>query len=234
MKIAVFRGAPRSGGITNKFADAFARGAAEKAEVDDIDLCGLSITPCRGCYACLSAPQNACAIADGFQRERLLERLAGADIAAFFTPVYFYAMSAQMKAFFDRCFPLAFAAGGGRLRGKKMLAFAAASGRMAAFGAVSKNFEMIAEGFGMELAANIRRGECVYFGGLGEGSLRVKKVLAAAEAAGRELAETGAVSPATVETLELPIAPSGEAFKKRAKIYWRIKTRGESDGGGRA
>ena len=58
--------------------------------------------------------------------------------------------------------------------------------------------------------------------------MRVKKVLAAAEAAGREFAETGEISPKTAETLELPIAPSDEVFQKRAKVYWRIKTGGET------
>ena len=231
MKIAVITGAPRKGGITNKFAAAFARGAAQAAEIDEIDACALSISPCRGCYSCLRPPARRCAIADNFQKENILSRLAGADAAAFFTPVYFFSMSAQLKAFFDRCFPLVFGGEGQALKGKPMFAMAVASGRISAFGAVAENFAMIAECFGMRLAANIRRGEAVYFSGLGEASLRVKKVLAAAEDAGREFAKTGEISARTAEELELPIAPSDEVFKKRAKVYWRIQTGGETGGG---
>ena len=68
---------------------------------------------------------------------------------------------------------------------------------------------------------NIRRGEAVYFANLKHNSKRVKKIFDSVEKLGREIA-LGEVSDDTVASIELPIAPSDEAFFARAKIYWNI------------
>ncbi len=220
MKILIVRGAPRRSGTTNKFADAFLRGASQHANVVDVDLCAKKISHCNGCYACVSSGQ--CVIKDDMNS--LLEQLAQCDVLACFTPLYFYSMSAQMKAFFDRCFPIVKKFGltpdVQDVPKKKMLAFTVGSRRLSAFEAVSKNFEMIADDLNFELIANVRRGEGVYFSDLGDNSVRVKKILKAAERAGEEVAQSGSIAPETAQTLELTLAPSEELFKKRATLYW--------------
>lgn len=219
MKVAVFRAAPNAGGTTNLFADAFVRGASAEAETDDFDICAMNVSPCRGCKACAAEKSGGCVVADDMRG--LLAAVGCADAVAFFTPLYFGTMSAQLKAFFDRCFPAFCAAENGAFCGKRALFFAAGGGRAAAFAAAKENFRLIAADLKMNLCANVARGESVYFSELGEGSVRIKKILAAAKLLGAEFAR-GDVSEATVAAVESPIAPSDEAFEKRSKIYWRL------------
>ncbi len=225
MKILVVRGYPRRSGITNKFAEAFLRGAKQYADVIDVDLCAKKISPCNGCYACVSS--GRCVIKDDM--DFLLEQLKQCDVLTCFTPLYFYSMSAQLKTFFDRCFPIVakreLMSGSLDTSEKKLFAFTVASGRLSAFEAVSKNFEMISSDLNFELIANIRRGEGVYFSGVGEDSIRVKKILKATERAGEEVALNGCVASETIQTIELMLAPSDEEFKKRARVYWQLITK---------
>lgn len=234
--VLIVRAAPRKNGITNLFADAFERGlrSAENAvEIAQFDAAATPVAPCRGCYACVKTA--VCAMGDDFSKT--LELVEKCDVLAVFTPVYFYAMSAQLKAFFDRCFPLAAARRAADTeqnpapetpqQHRQMLAFSCASGRLDAFEAITKNFELVAAELGFGLSANIRRGEAVYFSELGEKSVRVKKILAAAEKLGRETA-LGVPQPETIAEVEAQIAPDDATFYRRAKTYWRLlKSRGE-------
>ena len=235
--VLIVRAAPRKKGITNLFADAFVRGlhsADASVEIAQFDAAENPVAPCRGCYACVKT--SACAINDDFSKT--LELVGKCDVLAVFTPVYFCTMSAQLKAFFDRCFPLAAARRAADTaqnsdtekptrQNRKMLAFSCASGRLDAFEAITKNFELVAAELGFGLSANVRRGEAVYFSELGEKSVRVKKILAAAEKLGRETA-LGVPSPETIAEVEAQIAPDDATFYRRAKTYWRLlKSRGK-------
>ncbi len=220
MKILTINGAPRQSGVTNKFLELFLRGAKKHADVHEIKLGAKKISPCLGCYAC--ARNARCVIDDDM--EEILAQVCACDILACFTPLYFFSMSAQMKAFFDRCFPIVAEcrvnAGQGSQK-KKMLSFTVGSGRMTSFESVAKNFEMIATDLDFELVANIRRGEAVYFSGFDSDSLRVKKILKATERVGEEVALQGRVSDETLAELEMFLAPDDETFVKRSKVYWR-------------
>lgn len=227
MKILLLRAAPRKSGATNAFADAFARGLrAAGADFFDVNLCSKKIAPCAGCYKCCAC-DSECPIDDDMSG--LLRLVRASDVVACFSPVYFYGMSSVLKAFFDRCFPLigkglhtpfcADTKASGTLM-KRLLAFSVASGRISTFEPLSKHYEFIARGLGMSLT-NIRRGEAVYFANLKHNSKRVKKIFDSVEKLGREIA-LGEVSDDTVASIELPIAPSDEAFFARAKIYWNI------------
>ena len=179
MKILLIRGAPHDNGATNVFADAFVQGAKKFAEVNDVNVCKKSISACRGCYACVKSENAKCVIDDDMQK--LLQLFETCNAVAFFTPVYFYGMSSQLKMFFDRCFPLIAKRnaplGNPEKISKSMLAFSVASNRLWAFDSITKNFEMIANELGMNLSANIRRTEAVYFSELGDSSIRIKKIL---------------------------------------------------------
>ncbi len=221
MKFLVLRGSPRKDGITNIFADAFVRGAKKNAEVFDVNLCEKNIEYCRGCYACVSL--GKCVIEDDMQD--LLNLVRQSEVIVCFTPLYFYSVSAQMKTFLDRCFPLVSTAKTDSqnegVSGKKLLAFVVGGGRKSSFEAVSKAFEMIADDLKMNLSAVVCRGESVYFSELGEESKRIKKILSAAEQAGEELSR-GILTEECVKTIELPIAPSDVAFEARSKLYWNL------------
>lgn len=232
MRVLVVRGNPRKNGVCAKLADLFVSGLKTGgAEVSDFDASGVS--PCLGCFACKRG--GSCVRRDVM--DSVLPALLSADALVCVSPVYFYSMSAQLKAFFDRCFPLvngySYDAQSGRFGThtafdvqKKFVSISAAFGRGdGTFDALSQTYRAIAVSMGFDYCADIRRGESVYFGSLGENSVRVRRILESFARAGEEFAKTGAISPETVSAAESPIAPSDEAFSKRAAVFWRTLNR---------
>ena len=102
-KLLVLIGSPRRNGNAATLADAITRGA---------EAAGSHVTTCflddvighflRDCRTCRNA-QGQCAINDGFRR-MFFEDFLPADGVVFCSPVYWYGLSAQTKAFFDRTF----------------------------------------------------------------------------------------------------------------------------------
>lgn len=235
MKVLVVRGSPRKNGATARLADLFVRGLrGGGAEVFDADLTSLKISPCLGCFHCVRSG-GVCALRDDMRG--LLETLAASDALVCASPVYFYSMSAQTKAFFDRCFPLvrgyAYDAEKGRCARasdsvrKKLITIGAASGRLSSFDALSKTYASIADSMNMEYAADIRRGETPYFGALGARSARVRRILDSFVEAGRAFAETGAIPAETVAAAESEIAENDRVFASRSKIFWELLKNGK-------
>lgn len=236
MKVLVVRGSPRKNGATARLAALFVRGLrGGGAEVFDADLTSLKISPCLGCFHCVRSG-GVCALRDDMRG--LLETLAASDALVCASPVYFYSMSAQTKAFFDRCFPLvrgyAYDAEKGRCAciaasaRKKLITIGAASGRISSFDALSKTYAAIADSMNMEYAADIRRGETPYFGALGARSARVRRILDSFVEAGRAFAETGAIPSEIVAAAESEIAENDRVFASRSKIFWELLKNGKT------
>jgi len=101
MRITVLVGSPRRGGNTETLADALIAGAeAAGAEVTKITLRGKKIAPCVHCDYCHS--HDRCAVTDDMTE--IYDRLQKTDTLVFATPVYFFIMSAQLKAVIDRLY----------------------------------------------------------------------------------------------------------------------------------
>jgi multimeric flavodoxin WrbA len=101
MRITVLVGSPRKGGNTETLADALIEGAkAAGAEVTKYSLRGKKIAPCLACDYCLS--HDACVQRDDMAD--VYELLLNTDALVLATPIYFYNMSAQLKAVFDRLY----------------------------------------------------------------------------------------------------------------------------------
>ena len=99
MRITVLVGSPRKGGNTEMLADAFIQGAqAGGADVVKFNLRGKKIAPCLSCDYCRT--HDRCAVADDMVE--VYELMQKTDVVAFASPVYFYSMSAQLKALIDR------------------------------------------------------------------------------------------------------------------------------------
>jgi len=100
MKVLGIYGSPRRGGNTEALLKEFLRGCREsQAETEEIFLRDLKITPCLEIYACRK--EGMCPIRDDMQN--LYAKIVDADILALASPVFFYSVSAQAKAFIDRC-----------------------------------------------------------------------------------------------------------------------------------
>ncbi len=72
---------------------------AEGARTEVVILRGDTVLPCRGCNVCHK--KGRCAQKDGF--EPLKEKILAADGLVLASPNYIFNVSAQLKAFMDRC-----------------------------------------------------------------------------------------------------------------------------------
>ncbi len=99
-RIVVLVGSTRKGGNTDLLARAFVRGASKKHEVEVISVADYKINPCIGCNSCFTREGNKCFQNDDMQA--VYEKLRTADIVVVASPVYFYGVSAQLKALIDR------------------------------------------------------------------------------------------------------------------------------------
>ncbi len=100
MKVLGVFGSPRRGGNTEALLKEFLRGCRDaRAEAEEIYLRDLKITPCLEIYACRK--DGKCPIRDDMQN--LYGKIVDADLLALASPVFFYSVSAQAKAFIDRC-----------------------------------------------------------------------------------------------------------------------------------
>ena len=100
MNILILSGSPRKGGNTDLLVEAFVKGALQKHHVEVMSVRDHKISPCMGCNACLVSKENTCAQKDDMTI--IYEKMAHADMLVIASPVYFYGLSAQLKAVIDR------------------------------------------------------------------------------------------------------------------------------------
>ena len=100
MKVLGIAGSPRKGGNTDTLLAELMRGADGKgAETKTLYIRDLQISPCQHCDACLRA--GICKIKDDMQT--VYKEMEQADIIVLASPLHFMGVTAQMKAFIDRC-----------------------------------------------------------------------------------------------------------------------------------
>ena len=240
MKALFVRAAPRPNGVTSLVGDLFLRGMRRGgAEILDFDMSAKNVADCRGCFACSAGfgRRGVCAIRDDMAEA--LDFLDGADALVCLTPVYFYSMSAQMKRFFDRCFPFVrgyrFDPESGRMlnetgflkKRKKFVAISVASGRLDdVFDALFRTYSMVAGAMDFEFVADIARGESAYFAMRELGSVRVRRVLSAFEASGEIFARDGEIPADKLEAMRMPLSRGRESFAKNARVFWQLRRNG--------
>ncbi|MCK8602197.1 flavodoxin family protein [Desulfoferrobacter suflitae] len=99
MRVLGIYGSPRKGGNTDAMLDAFLRGAADcGATPERLYVRDVQIQPCIGCGHCDKA--GSCV-----QQDAMVEvyfRLERADGIVVASPIYFYSVTAQLKALIDR------------------------------------------------------------------------------------------------------------------------------------
>jgi multimeric flavodoxin WrbA len=102
-KLLVLVGSPRRTGNSAKLAAGVQRGAEEAGTEVALRFIDDWITSfLRDCRTC-RRPDGECSIGDGF-RNLFLDEFLQADGVVFCSPIYWYGLSAQTKAFFDRTF----------------------------------------------------------------------------------------------------------------------------------
>ncbi|MBR6263643.1 MAG: flavodoxin family protein [Prevotella sp.] len=101
MNILILAGSPRKGGNTDMLVEAFVKGAIPRHRVEVVSVNDYKISPCMGCNACFKNGQHACVQKDDMPV--IYEKMSKADVLVIASPVYFYGLSAQLKAIIDRC-----------------------------------------------------------------------------------------------------------------------------------
>lgn len=99
-RIVVLTGSVRKDGNTDLLAKAFAEEAGKLHEVEVISVADYDVHPCIGCNSCFTREGHRCFREDDMQR--IYDSLLQADILVVASPVYFYGISAQLKAVIDR------------------------------------------------------------------------------------------------------------------------------------
>jgi multimeric flavodoxin WrbA len=101
MNILILSGSPRKGGNTDLLVEAFAKGASQKHHVEIVSVHDYKVNPCMGCNACFKSKDNTCVQKDDMTS--IYEKMAHVDMLVIASPLYFYGLSAQLKAVIDRC-----------------------------------------------------------------------------------------------------------------------------------
>lgn len=101
-KVVAIFGSPRVNGNSDILLNQAIKGAeASGAKVEKIVIRDLQIAPCNACDGCFE--KGTCVIYDDVQQ--IYSHLVDADGIIVASPVYFMSVSAQLKAFIDRCQP---------------------------------------------------------------------------------------------------------------------------------
>jgi len=103
MKIFVITGSPRKEGNSNILVNNFIKGAQEKGHnVIRFDSAFKKVHPCIACEKC--KPSTKCIFDDDF--EAIKNEILEADMIVFASPIYYYAVSSQIKTVIDRFYSI--------------------------------------------------------------------------------------------------------------------------------
>lgn len=120
MNILVLNGSPHVKGTTAVLRKHFEEGLrVGKHRITTIHIAKEKIHPCTGCDYCRTS-DDGCVYKDSM--ETIYPELLAADLVVFVTPLYYFGMSAQIKALIDRFYAI-----NGKLKGamKKAVLIAA-------------------------------------------------------------------------------------------------------------
>ena len=99
-KVLILEGSPRRNGNSAILSGEFARGAEEAGcSVEKVQIAGKKIAGCLGCNACY---RNGGVCVQKDDMVEIREKMLAADVIVLASPIYFYSMTAQMKAVIDR------------------------------------------------------------------------------------------------------------------------------------
>lgn len=104
MKIAILNGSPRIGN-TAAMVNAFSEGAKEAGhEVDILHVGKMKIGGCLACEYCHSKGEGKCVQKDDM--EKVMPAYKEADMIVYASPIYYFAMTAQLSAAIQRMYAI--------------------------------------------------------------------------------------------------------------------------------
>ncbi len=105
-KIVILNGSPRKNGNTAELVKAFTEGAESAGHtVTCFQLQNMEIHPCLGCCGGGKDFSSPCVQKDGM--DKIYPAYREADVVVLASPLYYWTISGQLKAAFDRLFAVA-------------------------------------------------------------------------------------------------------------------------------
>ncbi|MBD5460857.1 MAG: NAD(P)H dehydrogenase [Lachnospiraceae bacterium] len=111
MKILVINGSPKGKRsntyrLTESFLEGIKQGAlgTEEISVEEIQVSGLDLKPCLGCFSCWNKTPGQCCIHDDMQQ--VIQKLLWADVTIWSFPLYYYTVPGGLKNLIDRQLPM--------------------------------------------------------------------------------------------------------------------------------
>lgn len=102
--VLIISSSPRKNGNSQLLCEQFKKAAEEKGHsVNIVRIMDKNIGFCRACDGCMRNG-GRCVLKDDMAE--ILEAFQKAEVLVLATPVYFYGISAQMKTFIDRTYPI--------------------------------------------------------------------------------------------------------------------------------
>ena len=181
-KILILEGSPRLNGNSCLLSDEFARGAEEAGcSVEKIAVARKRVAGCLGCNACYRN-DGVCVQKDDMAeiREKMLE----ADVIVLASPIYFYSMTAQLKAVIDRTYAFF-----SQLAGKTFYFIISCAATDAVF---TENMQAALRGFTCCVSNSVEGGVILGIGANDAGDIRNSPAMEQAYQMGRGLAAQGA------------------------------------------
>lgn len=103
MKVVAFSGSPRKGGNTeHMICKIFSVLEEEGIETELIQIGGKVLQGCTACMKCYENKNESCVI-EGDGLNEYIKKMTEADAIILGSPTYFTDVTAEMKAFIDRC-----------------------------------------------------------------------------------------------------------------------------------
>ena len=102
--VLIISSSPRKKGNTNALCEQFQKGAEAKGH--HVDLVRIMEKKIGFCLACDSCMKNGGKCIQKDDMAAILDLYSKADVLVLATPVYFYGISAQLKTFIDRMYPI--------------------------------------------------------------------------------------------------------------------------------
>jgi hypothetical protein len=230
MKILVINAAPRrESGNTQMILNPFLVGAREKgAKVDIAMLARKNIKRCIGCFTCYAKTPGVCIHLDDMPT--LVERIRSADLMIMATPVYLDGMTSWAKSLFDRMVvfldphfiqdetgllhPLRW-----NFPEKMFLVSICGYPGLHNFDPLVSHVKSIARNFHSEFSGALLRPAIFSLLLTRKYPDRIRGVMDAVRAAGREIAVDGKVSAETLSQVAEDIC-SAEELMETANAYW--------------
>ena len=181
-KVLILEGSPRFKGNSCILSDEFARSAEEAGyTVEKIPVARKKVAGCLGCNACY---RNDGICVQKNDMAEIREKMLEADVIVLASPIYFYSMTAQMKAVIDRTYAFF-----SQLAGKTFYFIISCAATDAVF---TETMQAALRGFTCCVPDSVEGGVILGIGANDAGDIRNSPAMEQAYQMGRGLAAQGA------------------------------------------